>query len=43
MHQELAPFEGFFSKPADPLVIRVYSRDVKGNLEKLEDILESEL
>lgn len=41
MHQELAPFEGFFGKMADPLVTRMYSRDVKGNLEKLKDILES--
>jgi len=43
MHQELAPFERYFGKLADPLVTRMYSRDVKGNLEKLKDILESEL
>jgi uncharacterized membrane protein len=42
MHQELDPFAGFFGKLADPLVTRMYSRDVKGNLETLKDILESE-
>ena len=42
MHQEVEPFGGFFGKLADPLVTRMYSRDVKGNLEKLKDILEAE-
>lgn len=41
MHQEVAPFGGFFGKLADPVVTRMYSRDVKSNLEKLKDILEA--
>ena len=43
MHQDMDPFAGFFGKLADPLVTRMYSRDVKGNLEKLKDILESDM
>jgi hypothetical protein len=36
------PFGGFFGRLADPLVTRMYSRDVRGNLEALRDILEAE-
>lgn len=43
MHQDMDPFAGFFGKLAEPLVTRMYSRDVKGNLEKLKDILESDM
>jgi hypothetical protein len=42
MHQDMDPFAGFFGKLADPLVTRMYSRDVKSNLEALKYILESE-
>ena len=41
IRQELAPFGGFFGKLADPLVTRMYSRDVRGNLVTLKDVLES--
>jgi hypothetical protein len=42
LHQEVAPFGGFFGKLADPLIIRMCSRDIKGNLETLRDVLESD-
>lgn len=32
---------GFFGKLADPIVTRMYSRDVKASLENLKEILES--
>jgi uncharacterized membrane protein len=41
LHQEIDPFGGFFGKMADPLVTRMYARDVKANLEKLKDVAES--
>jgi len=43
IRQEIAPFGGFFGKLAEPLVTRMYSRDVRGNLETLKDILESDM
>jgi hypothetical protein len=39
--QEIATFGGFFGKLADPLVTRIYARDVKANLETLKDVTES--
>ncbi|MBT8248645.1 MAG: SRPBCC family protein [Acidimicrobiia bacterium] len=39
--QETATFSGFFGKLADPLVTRMYSKDVKSNLEKLKELLEA--
>ena len=39
--QEIAEVGGFFGKLADPLVTRMYTRDVKANLETLKDLLES--
>ncbi|MFC2153716.1 SRPBCC family protein [Actinomycetota bacterium] len=43
VHQEIAPFGGFFGKLADPVVTRMYARDVKANLGKLKDVMESGL
>lgn len=40
-HQETDSYGGFFGKLADPLVTRMYSRDVKSNLEKLKELLEA--
>ena len=39
--QETDPFGGFFGKMADPLVTRMYAKDVKSNLEKLKELLEA--
>ncbi len=39
--QETDAFGGFFGKLADPLVIRMYSKDVRSNLEKLKELLEA--
>ena len=39
---EPGSFGGFFGRLADPLVTRMYARDVRGNLETLKDILHSE-
>ena len=39
--QEIAEVGGFFGKLADTLVTRMYTRDVKANLETLRDLLES--
>lgn len=39
--QEIAEVGGFFGKLADALVTRMYTRDVKANLETLRDLLES--
>ena len=41
-HQESPGFRGFFGKLADPLVNRMYAKDVRSNLEKLKDLLEAE-
>lgn len=40
-HQETDSFGGFFGKLSDPLVTRLYAKDVRSNLEKLKDLLES--
>ena len=39
-HQESESFKGFF-KYADAIVLKLYSRDVRSNLEKAKTILES--
>lgn len=39
--QEIGSLGGFFGKLADPLVTRMYSKDVKSNLEKLKELLEA--
>ena len=38
--QETDSFGGFFGKLSDPLVTRMYAKDVRANLEKLKDLLE---
>ena len=38
--QEVGSLGGFFGHLADPLVTKMYSRDVKGNLENLKVLLE---
>lgn len=40
-HQTAGELGGFFGKLADPLVVRLYQRDVWSNLEKLKELLES--
>lgn len=35
-------FGGVFGKLGDPLVVRLFSRDVRGNLENLKTLIESE-
>ncbi|MDH3540781.1 MAG: SRPBCC family protein [Acidimicrobiia bacterium] len=39
--QETDGYGGFFGKLTDPLVTRMYAKDVKSNLEKLKELLES--
>ena len=39
--QETDGYRGFFGKLADPLVTRMYAKDVKSNLEKLKELLEA--
>ena len=39
-HQEMESLKGFF-KFADPIVLRMYGRDVRANLENAKTILES--
>lgn len=39
-HQEIESLKGFF-KFADPIVLRMYGRDVRANLENAKTILES--
>ena len=41
-HQEVPEIGGFFGKLGDALVTRMYSRDVRSNLEKLKVLLEAE-
>jgi uncharacterized membrane protein len=38
--QHTDSFGGFFGKLADPLVVKMYARDVRGNLEKAKLLLE---
>lgn len=40
-HQESEPFGGFFGRLADPLVVRLYRRDVRSNLDNLKLLLEN--
>ncbi len=40
-HQETESYEGFFGKLAEPLVTRMYSKDVRSNLEKMKELLEA--
>ena len=41
-HQESASFfKGFLGKLADPVVTRMYARDVRRNLAKLKELLEA--
>lgn len=39
-HQETGDWGGFFGKLAEPLVTKMYSKDVKSNLEKLKLLVE---
>ncbi len=39
--QDMADLGGFFGKLADPLVTRMYAKDVRSNLEKLKELLEA--
>ena len=39
-HQDIGSLKGFF-KFADPIVLKLYTRDVRSNLEKAKTILES--
>ena len=41
VHQEIGSFGGFFGKLADPLVVRMYRKDVRSNLENMKEVLES--
>ena len=41
-HQESDTFGGFFGKLADPLVTRMYAKDLRSNLENLKELLEAE-
>ena len=40
-HQEIGALGGFFGKLADPLVTRLYAKDVRSNLEKMKELLEA--
>ncbi len=39
-HGEAESFRGFFGKLADPVVTKLYARDVKGNLQNLKVLVE---
>jgi uncharacterized membrane protein len=39
--QEVGSLGSFFGRLADPIVTKLYARDVRGNLEKLKVLLES--
>lgn len=41
MHQDIGSLGSFFGKLADPLVTRMYSKDVRSNLEKLKELCEA--
>lgn len=41
-HQESDTYGGFFGKLADPLVTRMYGKDVRSNLEKLKELIEAQ-
>ncbi len=40
-HQESDSFGGFFGKLADPIVNRMYTKDVRSNLENMKEVLEA--
>jgi hypothetical protein len=40
-HHEVASLGGFFGRLTDPLVTKLYGRDVHSNLEKLGELVES--
>lgn len=40
-HQVIGSFGGFFGKLADPVVTRMYAKDVQSNLAKLKELLEA--
>jgi uncharacterized membrane protein len=40
MHQSVGDMGGFFGRLGDAMVTKMYSRDVRGNLEHLRDLLE---
>ncbi len=40
-HQTTESLGGFFGKLADPLVVRLYQRDVRSNLSNLKELLEA--
>lgn len=41
IHGESPGFGGMFGKLSDPLVVRMFSRDVRGNLENLKTLIEA--
>lgn len=41
-HQDVDSLGGFFGQLADPIVTKMYSRDVRANLEKLKTLVESQ-
>lgn len=41
VRQDIGSFGGFFGKLADPLVVRMYRKDVRANLEKMKELLEA--
>ena len=41
-HQDSETYGGFFGKLADPLVTRMYAKDVRSNLEKLKELVEAQ-
>ena len=41
-HLEVETLGGFFGKLADPLVVRMYRRDARSNLEHLKELLEAD-
>ena len=41
-HQESETYGGFFGKLADPLVTRMYAKDVRSNLEKMKELVEAQ-
>ena len=40
-HQDVPTIGGFFGKLADPIVTRMYSRNVSANLANLKELLEA--
>ncbi len=40
-HQETDSYQGFFGKLAEPVVTRMYAKDVRSNLEKMKELLEA--